>query len=190
VTPARWTEPAEREGWPTRRIESAELRYRAAVHSGWREGAAGASGAVLEQLFRGPSAADLLSVAFLEDADPDRAVAEWTTAVMALAGAPTPALLEDDRAPPAVLSWEASPVDGLAVSLDADDVHAAQGILLLEGPPRILSRAYALAARRERHAWRFVLAFESACPPGMPESLVEENDHVRAGATFGRLELL
>ena len=37
--------------------------------------------------------------------------------------------------------------------------------------------------------WKLALSFETACFEGMPEEKVYRNDHVRAGAILGDLQL-
>lgn len=56
--------------------------------------------------------------------------------------------------------------------------------------PTEFEHVYIVMARRANFAWKVTLSFESACLPGVPESVVASNDHVRAGATFGSLRFL
>jgi hypothetical protein len=44
-------------------------------------------------------------------------------------------------------------------------------------------------ARRKKFAWKLALSFESAVFPGAPERKIASQDHVRAGAIFGKLRL-
>lgn len=52
-----------------------------------------------------------------------------------------------------------------------------------------MGRWYVLLVRKGCRAWVVTLSFLTAVLPGMPESMVESNDHVRAGAMLGRLRL-
>jgi hypothetical protein len=54
-------------------------------------------------------------------------------------------------------------------------------------PP--LRRVYVAAFRKETFAWLITLVIETAALPGMPQQVIEVNDHVRAGASYGHVQL-
>ena len=45
------------------------------------------------------------------------------------------------------------------------------------------------AFRKETFAWLITLVIETAALPGMPQQVIEVNDHVRAGASYGHVQL-
>jgi hypothetical protein len=53
----------------------------------------------------------------------------------------------------------------------------------------MLGRIYVVVVRRGKFAWKIALSFKTACRDGMREEVIVSNDHVRAGAILGDMEL-
>lgn len=186
-----WFEPTELEDWPTRAIESADLRYRLRLHRDWdARPQVSQTPMEVEHVFRGAHPAECLVVSFMDKADPAANLRNWVEAIVGIAGFPVLTLSQAGRTPK-LLQWQyAGSSAPLADRLEVDEAHTYQGVGMLPGRPPELARVYILLARRATLAWKVALSFMTACPPGVGEELVADNDHVRAGATFGRLRLL
>ena len=73
----------------------------------------------------------------------------------------------------------------------AAEVHAYRGLVAVienGGKPQ-LCRVYSILLRRELRVWKVSLGLASACPPGIPESMITGSDHVRAAAVFAGLSV-
>ncbi len=185
-------QPIELEGWPTQTVTDPVLRYQMRMHKGWgTTPQASETPWVHEHLYRGPAPAELLDIQFMGKADPAASLRNWVEATMQLLGLPLESLVVPPGPPPRLLEWQyGGHSRALLERLAADEMHLYQGLAALPGEARELARLYVLLIRRQTHAWKIGLSFSSACLPGMPETLVAANDHVRAGATFGYLNLL
>lgn len=192
-----WLEPAEPDGWPTRLIESSMLRYRLRIPQGWSDQPdstavpVGPNRTQVTHIYRGPQPTEWLIVDAMDNADTESDMKTWVEAILAMVGFPVLQMSQAIDPDPQLIAWsyEGAP-DELAQRLHADQVHLYRGMAKLDvGHPR-LSHIYLLMVRRGTFAWKVTFCLESACLPGMDEDLVAGNDHVRAGATFGALELL
>jgi hypothetical protein len=144
----------------------------------------------VEHVYRGVYASEWLTVAFMEQADPAGNLRNWIEAVVSMTGFPILAMQQAIDPPPELLEWQyTGAYPTLSERLGVDETFLYHGAAKLPGKPPELARIYALLARRGTLAWKVCLAFNSACPPGMPEEMIVSNDHVRAGATFGCLQL-
>jgi hypothetical protein len=56
-------------------------------------------------------------------------------------------------------------------------------------PRSTLGRIYVLLVRKGRLAWQIALCFRTACFRGVPEEMLNSNDHNRAGAVLETLRL-
>jgi hypothetical protein len=190
--PPTWLRPVELDGWPTRIVASAMLRYELPVPKRWSESPDVESTSMnVSHVFRGPSPAEWLIVTAMEDSRaPHSDLANWIETALHMTGFPVVEMHAALEPPPQLLEWTANgrPQE-LSRLLDVDDARFYLGLAQLAGTVPRIARLYALLARRGTFAWKIVLSFDSACLPGMPERLVETNDHVRAGATFGALRL-
>lgn len=77
----------------------------------------------------------------------------------------------------------------LMTSLNLDDAVWFMGVARYEVESVLFGRMYVLVMRRRRFVWKAALSFMTACLPGTTEAMLERNDHVRAGAILGYLEL-
>jgi hypothetical protein len=137
--------------------------------------------------FRGLCSSDWLTVSLMQPADPVADIRNWVEAMLHLTGFPI-VTQADHR--PTLLEWQdQGACPSLADRLQVEAAHVYQGVAWLPTTPPELSRIYLLLARRGSHAWKITLSLLSACPPGTAEDQIMINDHVRAGATFGTLEL-
>jgi hypothetical protein len=185
-----WMMPAEPDGWPTVIYESPALRYQIRVPRRWSaEPAVSATAQEFHHVFPGSAAASLLSVRFMEKAVPGHDMRLWVEATQAITGFPVLELAGGDQ-PPKLLEWGyEGEFRAVAARLGLDEVHCWSGVAQVEHVSPSLRRLYTAACRKNTFAWLITLVFETAVPPGMPQQLVETNDHVRAGATFGHLRL-
>jgi hypothetical protein len=145
-------------------------------------------GTEVEHVYRGAQPGELLSVAFMDGADPTADMRDWIEPVVALTGSLLAAPRGGSRE---LVEWMYLGRDGaLTEEFDADEVHLYTGVakVLLATVPS-LNRLYVVLARKQARAWKLILSLATACPPGMPEAMIEANDHVRAGATLGHLKL-
>lgn len=186
-----WLEPMTLPGWPVQPVESAALHVNLRLRAGW-EGTPHVTETptTVEGVFRGASAAELCTVAYMPTADLKANLRDWVEATVAIAGFPIPERMGGDE-PPELVEWQyLGRCNPLEVRLGVDETHLYEGLGWLDADPPELARLYVLLARRGQAAWKIALSFLSACPPGAPEDRVYRNDHVRAGATLGYLELL
>ncbi len=186
-----WTASRAVTGWPVERVELHALAIDLGVPLGWEPEERGTGAPAQIAVHRGPSRAEQVAVQLVEDADESRPLSAWLDAVVTVAGFPVPELLGDgDGGQPDLVEWrDVGAAPGYAERLGADDSHLYDGLAVLTSRPTQLARLYVVLLRARRRAWRLSLSFESACPPGSPSALVEANDHVRAAATFGGVEL-
>lgn len=186
-----WLEPSILEDWPTRTVQSDNLCYRVPIREGWdTEPAVSGVPAEQEHVYRGGLPSEWLTISFLPDADPESYLGNWVEALIYISGFPIPAMQKGIEPEPELLEWQQDwGGERLRARLGADEVFLYQGMANLPGSPPDLARFYIILVRRGTFAWKICLSFSSACPPGTPEEIVEANDHVRAGATFGPLEL-
>ncbi len=185
-----WLTPVTLEDWPTRPVESPELHYRLPLRLGWSDHPQ-PFGTPSEQthIYRGELPAEWLTVSFLPEADPQSYLGNWVEALIFMGGFPVPAMRDATQA--RLLDWQQEEGgEDLVTRLGADEIFLYQGMASLPGQPPDLARFYILLLRRGTWAWKICLAFSSACPPGSSEELVAANDHVRAGASLGYLELI
>jgi hypothetical protein len=184
-----WATLAELKAWPTRVVESLELGYRVPLPLAFRDKAERSRSPVDEEdLYRGPSDGEWLSIRVMGQANPRQDIGGWVASFLHLTGFPAP--LPPESPPPKLLEWrEEGSSKALADHLAVDETRLFQGAALFGGAPPSLSRIYILLARRETRAWNVCLALASACPPGAPEAMIAKNDHQRAGAIFGGLAI-
>jgi hypothetical protein len=177
-----WLEPAALDAWPTRPLVSPALRYSLEVPAAWDESpVATDAGTHREELLRGAGIGDGLLVQFMEGADPAADIRGWAEAPLRLAGAPAVAIALGGHAE--LLEWRE--VAAPASRWEADELALFEGLTRSAA----LARVYAVLARRGTLAWHVALALESACPPRTDAETVQRNDHVRAAAVLGTLQL-
>ena len=181
--------PATPDGWPTRVFESPALRYRIPIPERWSaKPAVTATTQEISHVFRGTNAATLLSVRFMDNADAHSDMRNWVDATLSLTAFPIMELSGEEQ--PTLMDWHyEGRFDAVAQRLSLDDAHCWSGLARIKGGGAPLRRLYVAGYRRSNFAWLISLAFETAILPGMPEEVLYSNDHVRAGATFGYIEL-
>jgi hypothetical protein len=180
----RWLEPAALDAWPTRPLASSALRYSLEVPANWdKVPQVTDAGTHREELLRGTGVDDGLLVQFMERADPAADIRGWAETPLRLAGAPWVAMALADGEPPELLEWrEVAAPPG---RWEADELALFEGLTRAAA----LARLYTVLVRRGTLAWHVELALESACPPGADAETVQRNDHVRAAAVLGTLQL-
>lgn len=187
-----WLRPATLDGWPTQMIVDTGVRVALPIRRQWSPSPLVQRSPVdLEHAYPGVYPSEWCIVNFMEHADPAQDIRTWLDAILQLTGFPVPRLAEPYPTSPALLAWESlGPCPAYAAHLDADEAHLYQGLAHLPDKPAEVARIYVVLLRSGTRAWKITLSFMSACLPGTPEEMVESNDHVRAGATFGYLCLL
>jgi hypothetical protein len=91
---------------------------------------------------------------------------------------------------PTLMDWRyESRFDAVAQRLSLDDAHCWSGLARVGGDGTSLRRPYVAGYRRSNFAWLISLAPETAVLPGMSEEALYSNAHIRAGATFGNVQL-
>jgi hypothetical protein len=116
-------------------------------------------------------------------------IRRWVTMMMALTGFP---VICDLETRPQLLpgSWQyMGQIPNLAVRLKVDETHGYMGVARFETAPAMLGRVYVPLVRKGKFAWNIALSFRTACLPGTSEEMLDSNDHNRAGATLGTLQL-
>ena len=184
-----WTVPASPDGWSTFVFESPGLRYRIPVPQRWSaEPAVSATPREIWHVFRGTNPATLLGVRFMDKADAHGDMRNWVGATLSFTGFPIMELSGDGQ--PTLMDWRyEGRFDAVAQRLSLDDAHCWSGLARVGGDGTSLRRLYVAGYRRSNFAWLISLALETAVLPGMPEEALYSNDHVRAGATFGYVQL-
>ncbi|HEY2577573.1 MAG TPA: toll/interleukin-1 receptor domain-containing protein [Streptosporangiaceae bacterium] len=185
-----WMLPSEPSGWPTVSYESPALRYQIRVPQRWSaDPAVTATSRELQHVFAGSAPASLLSVRFMDKAVPGHDMRLWVETTKLMTGFPVLGVTSDGK-PPELLEWQYEGEYGpLAAKRGLDELHCWSGAARIGNVTTPLRRLYIAAFRKQTFGWLIALLIETAVQPGMPEKLVETNDHVRAGATFGHIQL-
>lgn len=186
-----WLQPALLEAWPTQLIQTTDLHYALSLRQGWVLQPVQLPSVVdREHVFRGQFLSEWLTINFMDEANAQSDLREWVEAFLRLTGFPSWPIAQACPSPPFLLEWhDEGSCPPLAQRLSVDETYLYQGLAALPNHPSELARLYILLARRGTHAWKITLSLLSACPPGTPAEIIQSNDHVRAGATFGTLEL-
>jgi hypothetical protein len=185
----RWLESSNPAGWPTQDLRNSTLQYSLRIPPSWAtDPTVRGNSLEVEHLFRGKRAAEWLTVAFMEDADPDANIRDWIDGFIDRTGFPA---LVESRSEPSLRTWDyLGRLAVVAAKLKVDEAHAYTGLAnYSDGGTPVLGRVYILLARRKRYAWKIALSFETACFDGMSDKRVYEQDHIRAGAILGSLRL-
>jgi hypothetical protein len=184
-----WMVPADPEGWPTVIFESPALRYQIRVPQRWSaDPTVTATSSELKHVFAGTAPGSQLSVRFMDRAIPGHDMRRWVDTATMMTGFPVVGATDDGKQPE-LLEWQYEGEYGpVAAKRGLDEIHCWSGLARIENATIPLRRIYIAAFRRQTFAWLVSMLFETAVQPGMPEHLVETNDHARAGATFGHIQ--
>jgi hypothetical protein len=186
-----WLTPVQLELWPTQTIHAPDLHYCLSIRQGWNPiPTISQTPMEIEHSFRGVYPSEWLIVSFMGNVDPKSDIRSWVDAFLQLTGFPIFSMQQASQASPNLLEWQyLGSYPPVTDRLGVDEAHCYQGLAQLPEQPPELVRLYILLARRDTFAWKVSLSLMSACPPGSSEEMVATNDHVRAGATFGTLQL-
>lgn len=186
-----WASPAADPRWPTRIVASEALGYRVPRPAHYDRGPVRETTAVDEEdAYLGGSPEEWLSIRRMAAADPRHELGNWVEAFLRLTGLPT--IVPSPAVRGRLAEWRPlGACASLAARLAVDETRLFTGLVALAAPdgPPAFARLYVVLARRGTWAWKVCLALASACLPGTPEPRVAANDHVRAGASLGGLEL-
>jgi len=143
-------------------------------------------------LWRGPTPCDWLDVSAI-NANEMRSIEDWLQTVLGSLALPT-AHRKQWMDTASVLDWhehEADETESLQTRLDCAHVHAYRGLVAVikNGGKPLLARVYSLVLGRQGRAWKVSLGLATECPPGIPEPMIANSDHVRAAAVFADLSL-
>ena len=116
---------------------------------------------------------------------------QWVDFTMALCGMPIAPIHEDEDRGPERRTWTPlGRMPALETRLGADEAYAYMGVSTYQRDFVMMGRMYVLIVRRASFAWKIVLSFMTAVlEEVMPQSMLDSNDHVRAGAVLGTLAL-
>lgn len=183
-----WLQDCTLEAWPTKPIKSAALRYSLKLPARWdSDYAVRGTSHSIQHIYRGGKDTNWLMIEFLENADEHGDIRHLVQVDMAISGLP---VLYDLKVQPTLLQGRyIGTLSSLVTKLDADDAQAYLGIARFQVPGNLLGRIYIVLVRKGTFAWKITLTFHTACLPGAPEEMVNSNDHIRAGAILGSLQL-
>jgi hypothetical protein len=145
-----------------------------------------------EHIYWGSSSqdADWIVVSFMENVDENNTMKKWVDVPMMLARCPITPIHDGQDRGPNIQTWNyLGSEPAFKDKMKADETHCFMGTATYKRSFTMLSRIYIVLVRRKRFAWKISLSFMSACFDGMPDALIESNDHVRAGAILGELKL-
>ena len=185
-----WLVAADPPKWPTVAVDSPLLRYALRVPQRWNVNPTMQStGPETMHIYRGPWPSELLIVSLMDKASPGGDMRNWVEMIMATVGFPILEMTEPGSTPK-LLEWrDLGKLEPYAATHGLDEVRAYTGFAVLPGAERHMARLYILLARRGTLAWKVTVGLESACLPGTPEPMIVSNDHIRAGAMLGTLQL-
>ena len=186
-----WIQPVELKDWETKIIESSDLGYKIPLPSGWENTPQiNKTSFETEHRFSGNAPRELLSISFIEKANPNDNICNWVEAILNITKFPILAWQSIDNNPPILLEWNRiGACRYLEGKLAVDETYLYQGLAQFNDRIPNLYRFYIVLARRNNFAWKISLSLSSACLPGTPQEMIERNDSVRAGAIFGGLSL-
>lgn len=186
-----WMQPIAAEGWLTQVVTSESLKYRLPVCERWQiTPMLNQTPVEQEHIFQGAQPGEMLTISYMAEANPEHNLNQWVEALLHLTGVPI-LHWQSMETVPKLIEWQRmdAPLE-LCQHLQVDEAFLYQGLAQIPNIPAGLLSLYSLLLRRKTEAWKISLAFSSACLPGAPEEMVERNDHARAGASFGQLQLL
>jgi hypothetical protein len=184
-----WLQESDPAGWPTKLLKSETLRYALRIPEHWSsEAEVRGTSREIEHIYRGKRDAEWLIISFMDKANAESNMTNWVELSLAISGFP---IITGLNPPPNLREWNyLGRLSALAKKLDVDEAHAYRATAeYLGSQPTTIGRLYIIMARRKSFAWKFALSIETACLGGMPEARITSQDHVRAGAIFGRLQL-
>jgi hypothetical protein len=184
-----WLKRSDPAGWPTIPLQSEMLRYSLRIPQRLRsEPEVRASSREVEHAYHGARNTEWLIITFMDKANATSDMRNWVEPILATSGFPVAINLDPM---PQLARWRyLGRLPGLASGLDVDEAHAYTGLAkYTEADRTILGRLYIVMAWRKNFAWKLALSIETALFEGMPEEMVYAQDHVRAGAVFGTLQL-
>jgi hypothetical protein len=188
-----WLKDCTLRGWPTKPIKNATLRYSLRIPERWStEHKVRGTSSQTEHLYNGGVGgydSEWLIISFQENVDEYADIRHLVTMTMALNGFP---VFCDLKTQPELLpgSWQyMGQIPNLAVRMNVDEAYGYMGVARFEAPPAMLGRVYVLLVRKGKFAWNIALSFRTACLPGTSEEMLDSNDHNRAGAILGTLQL-
>jgi hypothetical protein len=177
------------EAWPVRWLDAPDVGAEIAVPDAWSDATRGDEGPAVVVRVEGRLPGEGLVIARIGNATTGRNIGDWIELPMSVVGGLDPQTLVA-KGDTEILMWQRDEVDDLAARLQLDEVAAYDGLAKFvpagaDAPE--LVHSYVLLARRGDDAWKVALTLSSACLPGMPDDVMDANDHVRARACFGQL---
>ncbi|MBW4635576.1 MAG: hypothetical protein KME30_27945 [Iphinoe sp. HA4291-MV1] len=187
-----WMQPIELSGWPTQRIESTDLHYWLLIPANWNPNPHISQNPLqIEHYFQGIHPAELVTIGFMDKAEPNSDMRNWVDAFLKLTGFPILPMFQVNGSPPQLMEWQyEGNFPALSDRFNVDETHLYQGLAQFPNHPSDLARLYILLARRGSFAWKVSVSILSACFPGTLEDTIATNDHVRAGAILGYLRFV
>jgi len=188
-----WLQSIELDQWQTTERKPDNLDIQLRLNRDWslvKEIEAKDTQIAHEAHYCGKHGAELCIIHYLPNANPDHKMKEWVEAPIRVTGFPIVAMNAAFENPASVMEmthW--GTFQAYKDLIGADAMVAYDGFMQL--PPSIggVAHFYILVLRKETRAWKIELAFNSACLPSSDEDTLNRNDHVRAGASLGYIEL-
>ena len=188
-----WLIPTTLSAWPTGPVHNDTLRYALHLPKRWiQQPLVRGTATQVEHVYWGNASqeAEWLCIDFMGNIQQGYHSNHWVDSVMALSGLPVVFIHDDTSRGPKKRTWDyLGSIAALAKKLQADEAYGWTGIFQYQRDYIMLGRMYAIVVRRGSFGWKIVLSFNTAVLEGMPESILESNDHVRAGAILGDLRL-
>ncbi len=189
-----WLEPVHLPHWPVQPVESDLLRYRISIPTHWSARPLTRQiGNVVQHAYCGPLPSEWCTIDYMAVADRTADIRMWQDSLVQLYGVPLPILSEPYFHAIPLLEWVylgESSAYAERLGLTIEPVHLYTGLVQLPETPPELARIYVVLIQRECEAWKIAVTIASACLPGAPEDMVNANDHRRASAILGNLQLL
>jgi TIR domain len=187
-----WLQKVENPNWPTKRIHSSTLRYSLRIVERWNDRPlVRGTEFEIEHIYWGDSAQDAewLVNSFMDNSDLGGAH-KWVPNTMMLCRFPLVPIHDKAERGPEIWTWQnLGSIPALQSKLQADEVYGYMGVAKYKRSYVMLGRIYVVVVRRGKFAWKIALSFKTACRDGMREEVIVSNDHVRAGAILGDMEL-
>lgn len=178
----------EVQDWPTVPVVCNDLGYRLNVPQEWTiKPEIYEDGLQTTHTYWGNVSSDWLVISKLRGTGSSSDLETWLDTSMALVNFPVE-VIASKTAAYNLVQWLNVPIDEVLVTrLEVNRLILYEGLAEMSGMYEEFTRLYVLLALRKDVAWRIALSFTSRCLPATPQSVVVENDHIRAGATFGSL---
>jgi hypothetical protein len=174
--------------WQTEALSNRQLGYSLRIPMGWDVTPEVCDlGVQVTHIYTGSTSTDWLVISQMHSVRLETPLEAWVDGSMSLVNFPIEIMVARE-ASYELLQWSlVNPETRLMSRLRVDQLVLFEGLGPQPHTPGEYVRLYVLLAQRGGVAWRVALSLASHCLPATPYAVVIENDHVRAGQTFGTL---